>query len=113
MLDIDLEFRKGMLFIRLSGILNDKNAIKLDDCLYDMIFEKELKYFIINLNDLEYIDEKGLELIINRYFDIVLKDGKLVICGLNKMIKKNKLYNMFSTIEHTSNELLAIDLINI
>ena len=68
MLDINLEFFRGMLFVRLSGLLDSNTSVKLSDVLDNMINEKGLKYFVINLKNLEYIDDGGLQTIIDRYF---------------------------------------------
>ena len=114
MLDINLEYVYGMLFIRLSGVLDKNTLFKLSKCLDKMIYEKELKNFVLNLTDLKYIDEYGLKEIINRYFDVVLHDGKLVVCGYNNQFKKDiSLNNLFLSIDHTSNELNALRLINL
>ena len=111
MLDINLEFIRGMLFVRLSGRLDINTYTKLNKCLDDMINDKGLKYFIVNLEELSYIDEKGLEEIKNKYFDVARHDGKLIICGYdNPNIKIN---NALKNIEHTNNELNALRLINI
>jgi anti-anti-sigma factor len=114
MLDISLEFVRGMLFVRLEGVLDSNTCSKLSDCLDTMIHEKELKYFVINLEYLDYIDESGLQSIIDRYFDVALHDGKLVVCGYNNQFKKNlEIENVFDQIERTSNELGALKLINL
>jgi anti-anti-sigma factor len=114
MLDISLEFVRGMLFVRLEGILDSNTCSKLSDCLDTMIHEKELKYFVINLEYLDYIDERGLQSIIDRYFDVALHDGKLVVCGYNNQFKKNlEIKNVFNQIERTTNELGALKLINL
>ena len=89
MLEINSEFIRGNLIIRLKGILDSKTYIKLDDYLYDMIFEQELRYFVLNVDELYYIDNIGLKILIDRYFDIVVHDGKLVICG-------NDRFNIYS-----------------
>lgn len=114
MLNINMEFIRGMLFVRLEGILDNNTYTKLSDCLDTMIHEKGLKYFVVNLENLEYIDESGIESLIARYFDVTLHDGKLVICGYNdKLNKKLELGNVFNQIESTNNELGALKLINI
>lgn len=114
MLNINMEFIRGMLFVRLEGILDSNTYTKLSDCLDTMIHEKGLKYFVINLANLEYIDENGIESLIARYFDVILHDGKLVICGYNDKLNKNlELDNAFNQIESTNNELGALKLINI
>ena len=95
MLEINLEFIRGMLFVRLSGRLDINTYKKLSDCLDDMINDKGLKYFIVNLEELSYLDEKGLKAITDRYFDVTKHDGKLIICGydnpnieINSILKK-------------------------
>lgn len=114
MLNINLEFVRGMLFVRLDGVLTTNTYTKLSDCLDNMIHEKGLKYFVINLESLDYIDENGLQTIIDRYFDIVLHDGKLVICGYHNQFKENlDISNFFNQIQSTNNELGALKLINI
>lgn len=114
MLEINLEFIRGMLFVRLDGILDTNTYTKLSDCLDVMIHEKGLKYFVVNLENLDYIDEDGLQAIIDRYFDVALHDGKLVICGYNDQFKNNlDIGNIFKQIESTNNELGALKLINI
>jgi len=114
MLEIDLEFVRGMLFVRLDGVLDINTYTKLSDCLDKMIHEKGLKYFVVNLESLDYIDENGLQAIINRYFDVVLHDGKLVICGYDDRFKQNfEVESIFKQIVRTNNELGALKLINI
>lgn len=114
MLEINLEFVRGMLFVRLGGVLDCNTYTKLSDCLDTMIHDKCLKYFVINLEGLDSIDENGLQTIIDRYFDVVLHDGKLVVCGYNNQFKQNlEIGNIFEQIEKTNNELGALRLINL
>ena len=114
MLDINMEFVRGMLFIRLDGVLDSNTYTKLTDCLYSMIYEKEVKYFVLNLENLSSADSEGLKSIIDSYFDITLHDGKLVICGYNYNLKNNiEIENIFNQIEHTNNELTALKTINL
>lgn len=114
MLEINLEFVYGMLFVRLEGILDTNTYTKLSDCLDTMIHEKGLKYFVINLEYLESMDERGVQAIIDRYFDVTLHDGKLVVCGYHPEFHKNlEIGNIFDQIEKTSNELGALRLINL
>ncbi len=116
MLEIDMEFARGMLFIRLSGILNKKTSKELKNALDKMIDEQGVRYFVVNLENLDSIDEDGIHLIMNRYFDITLHEGKMVICGYNPHIQrhvKKDLDQAFQNIESSTNELSALRLINI
>ena len=65
MLQIDMEFARGMLFIRLFGILNKKTSKDLKKTLDKMIDEQGIRYFVMNLENLDYIDEDGIHLIMN------------------------------------------------
>lgn len=116
MLEINMEFARGMLFIRLTGILSKRTSKELKETLDRMIDEQGIKYFVINLESLDYIDEEGIQLIMNRYFDVTLHEGRLVICGYNHHIQKRvkkDLERAFRNIESSTNELTALHLINI
>ena len=106
MLTINLEFIRGMLFVRLRGKLDHETCKKFESCLDDMLNNKGLKYFVINIEELNYIDDNGINTIMNKYSDVIKKNGKLIICGYNIDIKLNE-------IEHTNNELNALKLISI
>lgn len=116
MLEINMEFARGMLFIRLMGVLNKKTSSELKKTIEKMVEEEGIRYFVLNLESLDYIDEEGIKLIINCYFNIVLKEGKLVICGYDSHIQKEvgkDLEQAFQNIENSTNELAALHLINI
>lgn len=116
MLEIDMEFARGMLFIRLMGVLNKITSNDLKETLEKMVEEEGIRYFVLNLESLDYIDEEGIKLIINCYFNVILKEGKLVICGYDSHIQKKvgkDLEQAFKNIENSTNELTALHLINI
>lgn len=116
MLEINMEFARGMLFIRLSGILSKRTSKNLKKILDKMIDEEGIRYFVLNLEGLDYIDEDGIHLIMSRYFDVTLHDGKLVICGYHHQMKrhvKKDLEQAFQNIESSTNELSALHLMNI
>ncbi len=114
MLKIDLEFIRGMLFVRLEGKLDQNTYTKLSDCLNQMIYEKKIKYFVINLEYLEKMDEIGMKAIMDRYLDVILQNGKLILCGYRDLwIPKMQWKKKFFQIEKTNNELDALKLMNI
>lgn len=50
MLKINLEFRKGVLFVRLNGSLNDKDSL---DNINSLINEIGFKYIVFNVDNLD------------------------------------------------------------
>ena len=53
MLDIDMRFKQGILFIRLSGILNGDTCMKLEESISTLIEDNGIKYVLFNLNNLD------------------------------------------------------------
>ena len=56
MLKINMEFRKGILFVRLKGELNKYTYKGLNDYLSPIIEEQGIKYLVINLACLNKMD---------------------------------------------------------
>ncbi len=80
MLKINMEYRKGILFVRLKGELIRYSYHDLTKYIIPIIEEKGIKYIVFNLDNLTVIDNYGkmaLKMVLN-----VLKDrtGKGLIC---------------------------------
>lgn len=109
MLDINMEFRKGILFVRLNGILNNNTSKQLTKEIDNLIKEKGVKYFTFNLGGLEEITYEGIDTIKKNYQQIISFDGKLVLCGVqNEGIK-----TMLEDVYQSTTELGAFNLIRI
>ena len=116
MFQIDMEFIRGMLFVRLEGILSKRTSNELNEVLDEMINEHGIRYFVINLENLTSIDEAGIKSIMDHYFDVIMNEGKLVVCGYDNISKRyvgNEVNLAFQNIESSNNELGAFRLINI
>ena len=108
MLDIDMRFKKGILIVRLKGILNKYTSKKLKNDL-EIIKINGIKYVLLNLKGLSKIDKQGLETINDSYKDITNNKGKLILCGINKMLDNTITDNLYGV----SEEVLAYDIVNI
>lgn len=110
MLKINMEFRKGVLFLRLIGRLDQNSYKYLQKEADNLINNIGIKYMIINLEEIEKIDHFGLRLLSNIYQDISSKQGTFIICGNNEKINKHKL----SKIGYRNiSELRALKMVNI
>lgn len=87
MLEIDSEFRKGVLFIRLSGEFT-KDTFKEHKSVNDMITYNGIRKIVFNLENLELIDKKGINCLLYSYELIKINNGQCFICGINKNIRK-------------------------
>ena len=79
MIDYNIEFTKGILFVRLIGILNKKNESNIENDIYEIIKDGGIRHLVFNLEDLEVEDE--VNLFINCENIIKSNNGKMIICG--------------------------------
>lgn len=114
MLDINLEFHKGILFVRLDGILNRNTIDKLDNEVTSLIKEQGIKNIVFNVSNLDSIDCDGINVLLNNYKLCKLNSGKSLVCGLNGLVKQ-KIDNsmLLKYMYEVSDELSAVNLINI
>jgi anti-anti-sigma factor len=114
MLDIDAEFRKGILFVRLHGSLDKNTCTFLDAYLEPMISKKDVRYVVFNFDNLRDIDMAGINALLKYNTNLLKNEGKAVICNLKNEIVKWRINNsrMLNYMFETSNELSAINIIN-
>ena len=61
MLESDLEIRKGILFVRLTGILSKSTVGNLEK-VTSLISNNGLNNVVINIEKLDYIDNIGINI---------------------------------------------------
>lgn|SRR5574344_1666791 len=114
MLDIDIEFRKGVLFIRLKGKLIDSTKDILKEEVISLMNGSGIANIVINLDNIESIDEKGIDMIYLLKTIVESKQGSLVICNTPMIIENKLIHNkMKSYILEATNELTALKIFNI
>lgn len=113
MLKISKEFRKGILFLRLKGVLNKNTINILQDEVTNIIEKVGIYNIVFNLSSLEQIDIEGVKKLFMLYNLCRKNDGISMLCGvsksLNKVLNSNKISYMFQI----KNELDAIRLVRI
>lgn len=88
---INYEYRKGIFFLRLFGILNKENYLKEDKNIMNIINNNKFKYIVINTNYLDKVDFSGLKYLIKLYYITKENNGNLVLCDKYQVL--NKLFN--------------------
>lgn len=110
MLKIDMEFKKGILFVRLEGSLNKCNIEKFNNEVIPVVLKHGLKYVVVNLDKLNAIDTKGIESLMELNQIVTEFDGKTTLCSLSSSnvkscLRESEYNNLFY---ETSNELTAL-----
>lgn len=105
MLKINMEYRKGILFIRLNGELTRLTYQSLNDYLIPLIKNQGIKYIVFNLSKITLIDKYGKESLRTIINETKKYYGKGLICK-----SKIKFNNRFKIID---NELTALNLLKV
>ena len=110
MLKMDLEFNKGILFVRLRGKLLRKNCYKINNYLNPVLKKHKIKYVVYNFFFLEDIDSSGIDAILNTKYIVKNNKGKIRMCEINDNIKEKIKRTRLARI---ANELAAFKLLEV
>lgn len=110
MLDIDIECRKGIFFIRLNGILNNETVYKIEEEVLDIIQINGIKYIVFNFENLCYIDIAGIRAIKKIYKSINNNYGSVYICNIKSNLVRSKILNsnLLNIIKEIKSELSVL-----
>ena len=102
MVDLNIEVTRGVLFVRLAGILNEVSSMDVEEKVFEIIKDGGIRFVVFNVKNLEMSDSVKL-------FDKCQKlleenDGRMLICG-----DEMSAYDL----EYVSDELSALKLLSI
>ena len=97
-LEIKLRRVDSIYIIDLAGEMDLYNAFKLKTVVQKMI-EKQIRLYVVNLDQVPYIDSSGIGALLQVYAEIKRKGLKLRIAGVKgsvrKVIELTKLWQYF------------------
>lgn len=110
MLKMNMEYNKGILFVRLDGSLNRNTTYKINNYLVPVLLKHKIRYLVFNFYNLTSIDEDGVDAILNTKGAIKQNKGIILLCEVNKLLNKqiSKL-----KIKKTESELTAFKVIEV
>ncbi|MEG2351214.1 MAG: STAS domain-containing protein [Bacilli bacterium] len=97
MLKVLMEFRKGVLFVRLSGVLDKSTITVFESQVKEVVIKLGIKYMVINVEELNNISIEGMKKIKSLKKTVNKSGGKLFICGSD--------FNDFAEFSKIENEL--------
>lgn len=115
MLEINMEFRKGILFIRLIGEITEKTASKLESEVTELVEETGIHNLVFNLEGVTNIDIKGINALLENYNICKKNDGKTLVCNLDNSLVKHRIYNsrLLKYMYEASDEISAINVLSL
>lgn len=104
MLTISTEYRKGVLFVRLVGRINNEGYLENINQLIDSI---GIRYIVLNLSNVKDVSLDSIKNIMKYNQKILKKKKHLFICDTSKL--RNRLFE--NTIPELTHEIEAFSLI--
>jgi stage II sporulation protein AA (anti-sigma F factor antagonist) len=87
-LNIDMEVKKDVLCIRLSGELDHHSTDELRKQAIHAIESYHIRHIILNLEDLSFMDSSGLGVILGRYKQVKQLQGEMVVCAISPPVQR-------------------------
>ena len=104
MLNINMEFNSGILFVRLKGALNKLTCDKLIDILIPVIRNNGIKNLVYNLDLLKSLDDVGFKSLLLGYDEILNNNGNVLVV--------NNRFNL-QYFKEVNNELSALKVLKV
>lgn len=105
----DIDYKKGVLFVRVNGSLTGNKIKEFENEVIPIILGLGSKYVTINLYNIEIFDKKAIDSFIKISSVVSRFDGKLVICEISDNIKPDfKNSNIFDYCFEARDELSAL-----
>lgn len=110
----NIEFKKGVLFVRIKGILVGNKVKKFEEEVIPIILGLEARNVTVNLYDVSLIDKRGINSIIKMSTLVNKNAGKVAVCEINDSIKDNVMNSdVFDYCFKTKNELTSLGVFSI
>ena len=111
MLNIDTVYKRGILFVKMYGVINKKNKYKIEDVLDSAINKAGIKYLLLNFDNIYYINV-DISRMISKWNNVLKReDGKIFICGNNNV--KEMIINFDNGIKDADDEISAFSMVSI
>lgn len=95
MLDVQLEFRKGILFVRLKGSLVKSNLYVLKNEVRNLILNTGIYNVVFNLKYVDRIDTYGIDALYDLYHILAIHGGKGILCIEYNEVVQNKIRHSY------------------
>ena len=113
MLDVNFEFRRGILFIRLCGDLTKKTISQFDEMVTNLIRDNGIRNVVFNVSYLNKIALKGTSRLFYNYELCIKNRGVSLHCCVdnNDIHKKIENTRLFQYMYDLNDELSAFNFI--
>jgi len=85
-LNVQIVIKKWVLYVRLDGELDQYTVDGLRTRIVELIEKYQIRYLVINCEQLEFMDSSGVGFIIGRFNRLKKVNGAVLLCSMNEHI---------------------------
>lgn len=112
MLKLFINYKKGILFVKVKGRLVKDNIDLFNNEVIKIINNSGIRNIVYNLKELESIDLSGINSLINSYQLCKKNDGCILVCTNNDIKDKLKQNHLLNKLLEVSSESVATKIID-
>ena len=102
---ISIKDGKNVVGFKVEGDFDNLLCIKYKNVLTEILARKRCDLVVFDLSLVSFIDSSGIGLLLGRYKQVKEYQGDIVICGVNKQIKKTLAISGIALIIDTYEEI--------
>lgn len=100
MLDVQLEFRKGILFVRLKGSLVRSNLYVLKNEVRNLILNTGIYNVVFNIKYVDRIDTSGIDALYDLYHILAMHGGRGILCTDSREVQSQIRHSYLNAYMH-------------
>lgn len=85
---IGVQVQKEILFVDLTGELDQLTTAKVKNKILSMMENNDVKHIVFNLKRLGFMDSSGIGVILGRYKQLKKTGGRVFVVGMNPVVSK-------------------------
>ena len=113
LLEINKEFRKGILFVRIKGMLTKDTVAYLNKEVTKMVAEMKICNVVFNISELDSIDIEGINALFYNYSLCKNENGIGMLCGVDSKFKEVFKNSLVKDMLWLKNEIQAINMVEV
>jgi len=86
--DLELEYKQGVLFARPRGELDMNTADEFRNSLEDSLKKNLVNHLVFNLDRVSFVDSSGLGVILGRYKRLNQQGGRVSLVGIQPQVRR-------------------------
>lgn len=115
-MQIDMEYGRKALIVRLTGELDHHTADSVKLKMEESLEKGTASHIVLNLRGLDFMDSSGIGVILGRYKQITAKGGKMVICNaspaVHRLFEMSGLFKIMTVVDTEKEAIASLEVVS-